>query len=79
MIEQKCKICGKTNDLFKLTLEADDGEKFIVPVCGSCWDVIAGIADRVVSQRLEKIEKKIAELDKALYRAATLAAGESLG
>jgi hypothetical protein len=27
-----------------LELEADNGEKFVVKVCGSCWDVVAGIA-----------------------------------
>jgi recombinational DNA repair protein (RecF pathway) len=48
-MENKCAICGKQGDLFTLEYE-EDGEQCARKVCGSCWEVIAAIARRVVEQ-----------------------------
>ena len=56
-MERKCKICGKTNDLFSLDYQADEtdaGVPFTVYVCGSCWEVIAAIAKRVFESLTKK-------------------------
>lgn len=47
----KCSICGKSHPLFTLELE-EDGQKYTKLVCGSCWDVIAAIAEKVARKIL---------------------------
>lgn len=44
-----CRICGKSHDLFSLNMTTDDGEGYVVKVCGSCWDVIAEITIKTAS------------------------------
>lgn len=54
-MERKCKLCGKTGDLFTLDVPTDDPNlKHSVFVCGTCWDVIAEIALRAVKALLNK-------------------------
>lgn len=53
-MDKNCAICRKDYDLFELELLDDEGEKYSRYVCGSCWDVIAGIAQRAVKAMIEK-------------------------
>lgn len=67
----RCKICGKTNDLFSFEFEADETdacEKWTSRLCGTCWEHIAAVARRTVktqmaelTKRLEQLEAKLAE------------------
>ena len=50
-MEHICKICGKPRDIFQLEFrpdETDAGIAFSVPVCGTCWEIIAAISRRVI-------------------------------
>ncbi|TXH52981.1 MAG: hypothetical protein E6Q97_14240 [Desulfurellales bacterium] len=57
-----CAICGKSSGLFELRIE-EDGDETLRHVCGKCWDTIAGIALRAVSDRLDALENRLAELE----------------
>lgn len=62
-----CAICKGTRSLFTIDIPCDDDSgTFERHVCGSCWEVIAEIANRRLITRLDKIEKHIKELDEQI-------------
>jgi len=63
-----CKICNRVTDLFSVEIEDDGGEKYTLKVCGTCWDIIAKVAEKALNERLEKIEKKLAYLNEMLEK-----------
>lgn len=57
-----CSICKKTHGLFTLPLETDDGTPYTLHVCGTCWDVIAGISQKLHEPRIHELENKVNRL-----------------
>ena len=62
-----CKICGKQKDTYTLEIPyIEDIEVIGVDeyhICGSCWDIIAEVANRRLSQQLEELSKRILDLE----------------
>ena len=63
MTKPPCIFCNHTADIFTVEIPAfGDDENELVPrsVCGSCWEVIASIANAALDQRVSNLEKRIA-------------------
>jgi len=64
-MKRQCKLCGKTNDLFKLTFEdweTDAGEEWSIFVCGSCWETTAAISRRTNANEIKKLRETVDRL-----------------
>lgn len=57
-----CVICKKEHDLFILKMETDEGERYALLVCDTCWDTIAAIARKAIDPRIAELEKKVERL-----------------
>ena len=70
-----CKVCGKSQFLYDLKFEADEEipEAYSIKVCGSCWDVIANIANRAVAQKLAELDDRISQIESDKEFAETVA------
>ncbi len=78
MNRRKCVITGKTNDLFALELETDDGEKYTVYVNGSAWEAIGAIANRsqvhFLGQTVSALLDRVADLEAKTEKLETITA-----
>ena len=61
-MSDNCVFCDREHDIFRIDMITDDGEPYKLPVCGTCWDVIAEIATLKLEPRLIALEGQIKNL-----------------
>jgi hypothetical protein len=54
-----CAICKSTQNLYHLEVPIDDDDAEAFWVCGSCWEVIAEIANRRTTKKMETMQAQI--------------------
>ena len=58
----ECVFCGKTQELFSITVEGDE-EIYTQHICGKCWDAVAAIAYNRIRDVVENLTARIEELE----------------
>ena len=79
MSKYNCRICGKSSDIFMLTFEpweTDADQEWSVPICGTCWEIIAAVARRAVKEKppVDQDEKLASTEEKQLVIGKALVA-----
>ena len=60
-MKEPCVFCHRTADIFTVQIPADDdsGQSYPRSVCGSCWEMIAAVANAALDLRVSRLEKQM--------------------